>query len=96
MENKNDIMQSDQALDSLIINSIELIQYARQLAAKQVNLVQLMRIENKEELSFYEIESAKSGWEIRTLQRQYNSSLLLQRRNHEHHSYHRREWMKED
>ena len=173
MENKNDIMQSDQALDSLIINSIELIQYARQLAAKQVNLVQLMtyyslgrwivevqqegqeraqygkkviktlsehltekfgrgfseinleyarkfymtytdrisqtlfeefavektqtvfrqleenppfivswshylqlvRIENKEERSFYEIESAKSGWGIRTLQRQYNSSL---------------------
>ena len=29
MENKNDIAQSDQALDSLITNSIELIQYAR-------------------------------------------------------------------
>lgn len=37
--------------------------------------LQLMRIENKEERSFYEIESAKSGWGIRTLQRQYNSSL---------------------
>lgn len=173
MENKNDIIQSDQALDSLITNSIELIQYARQIVAKQVNLIQLMtyyslgrwivevqqegqeraqygkkvirtlsehlterfgrgfsetnleyarkfyttyadrisqtlfeefavektqtvfrqleenppfivswshylqlmRIENKEERSFYEIESAKSGWGIRTLQRQYNSSL---------------------
>lgn len=173
MENKNDIIQSDQALDALVTNSIELIQYARQLAAKQVNLIQLMtyyslgrwivevqqegqerakygqkviatlsehltekfgrgfsetnleyarkfymtyadrisqtlfekfavektetvfrqleenppfivswshylqlmRIENKEERSFYEIESAKSGWGIRTLQRQYNSSL---------------------
>ena len=42
MENKNDIIHSDQALDSLITNSIELIQYARQLAAKQVNLIQLM------------------------------------------------------
>lgn len=173
MEDKNDIIQSDQALDALVTNSIELIQYARQLAAKQVNLIQLMtyyslgrwivevqqegqerakygqkviatlsehltekfgrgfsetnleyarkfymtyadrisqtlfeefavektqtvfrkleenppfivswshylqlmRIENQEERGFYEIESAKSGWGIRTLQRQYNSSL---------------------
>ncbi len=37
--------------------------------------LQLMRIENADERSFYEIESAKSGWGIRTLQRQYNSSL---------------------
>ena len=37
--------------------------------------LQLMRIENKEGRSFYEIESAKSGWGIRTLQRQYNSNL---------------------
>ena len=34
-----------------------------------------MRIENEDERSFYEIESAKSGWSVRTLQRQYNSSL---------------------
>ena len=37
--------------------------------------LQLMRIENEDERSFYEIESAKSGWSVRTLQRQYNSSL---------------------
>ncbi len=37
--------------------------------------LQLMRIENVDERNFYEIESAKSGWGIRTLQRQYNSSL---------------------
>ena len=37
--------------------------------------IQLMRIENEDERSFYEIESAKSGWGVRTLQRQYNSSL---------------------
>ena len=42
MENINEIIQSDQTLDSLITNSIELIQYARQFAAKQVNLIQLM------------------------------------------------------
>lgn len=34
-----------------------------------------MRIENEAERSFYEIESAKTGWGVRTLQRQYNSSL---------------------
>lgn len=37
--------------------------------------LQLMRIENKEEREFYEIETAKTGWGVRTLQRQYNSSL---------------------
>lgn len=42
MDNKNDMIKSDQSLDALISNSIELIQYARQLVAKQVNLVQLM------------------------------------------------------
>ena len=35
----------------------------------------LMRIKNEEERSFYEIEAAKSGWSVRTLQRQYGSSL---------------------
>ena len=37
--------------------------------------LQLMRIENEAERSFYEIETAKTGWGVRTLQRQYNSSL---------------------
>ena len=37
--------------------------------------LQLMRIKNPEERKFYEIEAAKSAWSIRTLQRQYNSSL---------------------
>lgn len=40
-----------------------------------LHYLQLMRIENEDERSFYEIESAKSGWAVRTLQRQYNSSL---------------------
>jgi predicted nuclease of restriction endonuclease-like (RecB) superfamily len=34
-----------------------------------------MRIENEAKRSFYEIETAKTGWGVRTLQRQYNSSL---------------------
>ncbi len=37
--------------------------------------LQLMRIQDENERSFYEIEAAKSNWGIRTLQRQYNSSL---------------------
>lgn len=35
----------------------------------------LMRIENPDERSFYEIECQKQGWTVRQLQRQYASSL---------------------
>lgn len=35
----------------------------------------LMRIDNIEERNFYEIEAYNEGWDYRTLQRQYNSSL---------------------
>lgn len=35
----------------------------------------LMRIKNEDERAFYEIEASKSMWNVRTLQRQYNSSL---------------------
>ena len=35
----------------------------------------LMRIKDEHERKFYEIEATQSGWSIRTLQRQYNSSL---------------------
>lgn len=37
--------------------------------------LQLMRIKNPEERRFYEIEATESAWSLRTLQRQYNSSL---------------------
>ena len=37
--------------------------------------LQLMRIRNLDERRFYEIEATKSAWSMRTLQRQYNSSL---------------------
>ena len=36
--------------------------------------LQLMRIENADERTFYEIEATRENWSIRTLQRQYNSS----------------------
>ena len=35
----------------------------------------LMRIEDENERKFYEIEASQAAWSIRTLQRQYNSSL---------------------
>jgi len=34
-----------------------------------------MKITNKDEQSFYEIEAAKGNWSVRELQRQFNSSL---------------------
>lgn len=34
-----------------------------------------MRIENKDERNFYEMQSLKEGWGKRELQRQYGSSL---------------------
>lgn len=42
MDGKNEIIEMNQSLDMLIEESIELIQYARQITAKQVNLVQIM------------------------------------------------------
>ncbi|MCM1091121.1 MAG: hypothetical protein NC413_09770 [Muribaculum sp.] len=42
MDNKNEIIEDKRSLDALIADSIELIQYARQIIANQVNLVQLM------------------------------------------------------
>lgn len=35
----------------------------------------LMRIENKDERNFYEQEAFRSAWSVKTLKRQYNSSL---------------------
>ena len=37
--------------------------------------LQLMRIKDENERNFYEIEATQGSWSIRTLQRQYNSSL---------------------
>ena len=34
-----------------------------------------MRVKNTEERDFYEIEAAEGNWTVRTLQRQYGSSL---------------------
>ena len=34
-----------------------------------------MRVNSDEEKNFYEIEAAKGNWSVRTIQRQYGSSL---------------------
>ena len=36
----------------------------------------LMKIENADERNFYEKEAILSNWDVRTLKRQYNSSLF--------------------
>lgn len=42
MEQKNTLMIVDAEMDPLLENAIQLIQYARKLAIKQVNTVQLL------------------------------------------------------
>lgn len=42
MEQKNTLMIVDAEMDALLENAIQLIQYARKLAVKQVNTVQLL------------------------------------------------------
>ena len=37
----------------------------------------LLRIENKEERSFYEIEAMQNNWSLRELKRQFDSALYL-------------------
>jgi len=38
--------------------------------------VQLLKVKNEDERSFYEIEAVENNWSVRELQRQYNSSLF--------------------
>ncbi|MDE5818988.1 MAG: hypothetical protein K2I07_06660 [Lachnospiraceae bacterium] len=42
MNSDDDILKSQNSLDMLIVDSVELIRYARKINAKQVNLMQLM------------------------------------------------------
>ena len=42
MENKADVSISETNIDKLYLNTVDLIQYARSLAVKQVNFIQLM------------------------------------------------------
>lgn len=44
-------------------------------ALSWTHYVQLLKIDDSNERSFYEIESAKGNWSVRELQRQFNSSL---------------------
>lgn len=42
MKNKTDIIETEANIDKLYLNTVDLIQYARGLAVKQVNFIQLM------------------------------------------------------
>ena len=44
-------------------------------ALSWTHYVQLLKIDDNNERSFYEIEAAKGNWSVRELQRQFNSSL---------------------
>ncbi len=50
-------------------------QLSSPFALSWTHYIQLLKIENKNERSFYEIEAAKCNWSVRELQRQFNSSL---------------------
>lgn len=41
MKNKTDIIETEANIDKLYLNTVDLIQYARGLAVKQVNFIQL-------------------------------------------------------
>lgn len=62
-----------------IVNNVYEIQdlrnLAQQFALTWSHYLVLMRIKNPDERRFYEIESARGQWNVRQLQRQYNSSL---------------------
>jgi hypothetical protein len=38
--------------------------------------IQLLKVKNEDERSFYEIEASENNWSVRELQRQYNSALF--------------------
>ena len=52
-----------------------LLAFSGKFALSWSHYVQLIKIENEGERKFYEIESEKSNWSVRELQRQFDSSL---------------------
>lgn len=58
-----------------VINSKSLTAFSEQFKLSWTHYIQLMKIEDYEERSFYEIECASSNWSVRELQRQFNSSM---------------------
>lgn len=71
-----EVRLNDPQLDEAVLKQIDKeIPYHILFTLSWSHYLQLMRIKNPDERSFYEIEATKSAWSLRTLQRQYNSSL---------------------
>lgn len=69
------ISQLESVKSQSLISQLESIKVQNLFMLSWTHYLQLMRIENPDERSFYEIEAIRGAWSVRTLQRQYNSSL---------------------
>ncbi len=71
------VYSNDQIGETVFSQSVNLptVDNGRKFYLSWSHYLKLMRIENKDERHFYEIEAAKNGWSLSELKRQYNSSL---------------------
>ena len=71
------VYSNDQIGETVFSQSVNLpiVDNGREFYLSWSHYLKLMRIENKDERHFYEIEAAKNGWSLSELKRQYNSSL---------------------
>ena len=71
------VYSNDQIGEIVFSQSVNLptVDNGRKFYLSWSHYLKLMRIENKDERHFYEIEAAKNGWSLSELKRQYNSSL---------------------
>lgn len=53
----------------------KVLRFSEQFKLSWTHYIQLLKIENEQERSFYEIEAVQNNWSVRELQRQYHSSL---------------------
>lgn len=60
--------------DSVIPQTVS-AKFESQFKLSWSHYIQLIKIDNNEERSFYEIEAANNNWSVRELERQYDSSL---------------------
>lgn len=80
-ENRTQSILFPQSLDQIISSDNEVRIYSKtQTVPAEFRLswshyLKLMRIGDISERKFYEIESAKSNWSLRGLERQYDSAL---------------------
>lgn len=52
-----------------------IVQFEKPFVLSWTHYIQLLKIADEDERSFYEIEAANNNWSVRELQRQYNAAL---------------------